>query len=79
MSWPPAEAASTVEERRKSVSCMRYVSKLSVIGLHLHCTFVVGLATNCYDFQVLQEVLDCEKTSVNVSELFLGDPAQTRE
>ncbi|PFH49040.1 hypothetical protein AMATHDRAFT_86688 [Amanita thiersii Skay4041] len=59
------EAASTAEERRKIVSCMR--------------GRIVELATNCYGCHVLQKALDCEEDIrlVIVSELLLGDPAQT--
>ncbi|PPQ71432.1 hypothetical protein CVT24_011940 [Panaeolus cyanescens] len=59
------EAASTVEERRKIVSCMR--------------GRIVDLATNCYGCHVLQKALDCEEDIrlLIVSELLLGDPAQT--
>ncbi|KAK7695134.1 hypothetical protein QCA50_002324 [Cerrena zonata] len=59
------EATASVEERRKIVSCMR--------------TRVVDLATNCYGCHVLQKALDCEEDIrlLIVSELLLGDPAQT--
>ncbi|KAF9550593.1 ARM repeat-containing protein [Agrocybe pediades] len=59
------EAASTPEERRKIVSCMR--------------GRIVDLATNCYGCHVLQKALDCEEDIrlLIVSELLLGDPAQT--
>ncbi|KAF9447850.1 ARM repeat-containing protein [Macrolepiota fuliginosa MF-IS2] len=59
------EAASTAEERRKIVSCMR--------------GRIVDLATNCYGCHVLQKALDCEEDIrlLIVSELLLGDPAQT--
>ncbi|KAF6748349.1 pumilio-family RNA binding repeat protein [Ephemerocybe angulata] len=59
------EAASSVEERRKIVACMR--------------GRIVELATNCYGCHVLQKALDCEEDIrlVIVSELLLGDPAQT--
>ncbi|KAF8640907.1 hypothetical protein AX17_000555 [Amanita inopinata Kibby_2008] len=59
------EAASTSEERRKIVSCMR--------------GRIVDLATNCYGCHVLQKALDCEEDIrlLIVSELLLGDPAQT--
>ncbi|KAK2462882.1 hypothetical protein APHAL10511_005080 [Amanita phalloides] len=59
------EAATTLEERRKIVSCMR--------------GRVVDLATNCYGCHVLQKALDCEEDIrlLIVSELLLGDPAQT--
>lgn len=59
------EAAATAEERRKIVSCMR--------------GRIVDLATNCYGCHVLQKALDCEEDIrlLIVSELLLGDPAQT--
>ncbi|KAI0079533.1 ARM repeat-containing protein [Panus rudis PR-1116 ss-1] len=59
------EATATVDERRKIVSCMR--------------GRVVDLATNCYGCHVLQKALDCEEDIrlLIVSELLLGDPAQT--
>ncbi|KAH9932111.1 ARM repeat-containing protein [Epithele typhae] len=59
------EATSSVDERRKIVSCMR--------------TRVVELATNCYGCHVLQKALDCEEEVrlLIVRELLLGDPAQT--
>ncbi|KAF8633565.1 hypothetical protein AX15_001363 [Amanita polypyramis BW_CC] len=59
------EAATTPEERRKIVSCMR--------------GRIVDLATNCYGCHVLQKALDCEEDIrlLIVSELLLGDPAQT--
>lgn len=40
---------------------------------------VVDLATNCYGCHVLQKALDCEEDIrlLIVSELLLGDPAQT--
>ncbi|KAK0217316.1 armadillo-type protein [Armillaria fumosa] len=59
------EAASTAEERRKIVGCM--------LGR------IVILAINCYGCHVLQKVLDCEEDIrlAFVSELLLGDPAQT--
>ncbi|KAF9259239.1 ARM repeat-containing protein [Marasmius fiardii PR-910] len=59
------EAASTPEERKKIVSCMR--------------GRIVELATNCYGCHVLQKALDCEEDIrlLIVSELLLGDPAQT--
>ncbi|KAJ7186377.1 armadillo-type protein, partial [Mycena filopes] len=60
------EAASGPEERRKIVACMR--------------GRVVDLATNCYGCHVLQKALDCEEEEVRlliVSELLMGDPAQT--
>lgn len=59
------DAAATPEERRKIVACMR--------------GRVVDLATNCYGCHVLQKALDCEEDIrlLIVSELLLGDPAQT--
>ncbi|KAJ2917179.1 hypothetical protein MD484_g3243, partial [Candolleomyces efflorescens] len=59
------EAASSADERRKIVSCMR--------------GRIVELATNCYGCHVLQKALDCEEDIrlLIVSELLLGDPAQT--
>ncbi|KAI0053414.1 ARM repeat-containing protein [Auriscalpium vulgare] len=59
------EAASSLEERRKIVQCMR--------------GRVVELASNCYGCHVLQKALDCEEEVrlLIVSELLLGDPAQT--
>ena len=40
---------------------------------------IVELATNCYGCHVLQKALDCEEDIrlTVVSELLLGDPAQT--
>ncbi|KAJ7112100.1 armadillo-type protein, partial [Mycena epipterygia] len=60
------EAAAGPDERRKIVACMR--------------GRVVDLATNCYGCHVLQKALDCEEEEVRlliVSELLMGDPAQT--
>ncbi|EPS97815.1 hypothetical protein FOMPIDRAFT_1127713 [Fomitopsis schrenkii] len=59
------EATASPEERRKIVTCMR--------------GRVVELATNCYGCHVLQKALDCEEDVrlLIVSELLLGDPAQT--
>ncbi|THV05726.1 ARM repeat-containing protein [Dendrothele bispora CBS 962.96] len=59
------EAASSAEERKKIISCMR--------------GRIVELATNCYGCHVLQKALDCEEDIrlLIVSELLLGDPAQT--
>ncbi|GBE77603.1 ARM repeat-containing protein [Sparassis crispa] len=59
------EATASIEERRKIVGCMR--------------GRVVDLATNCYGCHVLQKALDCEEDIrlLIVSELLLGDPAQT--
>ncbi|KAL0567481.1 meiotic PUF protein 1 [Marasmius crinis-equi] len=59
------EAASSADERKKIVMCMR--------------GRVVELATNCYGCHVLQKALDCEEDIrlLIVSELLLGDPAQT--
>ncbi|KAH9926472.1 armadillo-type protein [Fomitopsis serialis] len=59
------EATASPEERRKIVACMR--------------GRVVDLATNCYGCHVLQKALDCEEDVrlLIVSELLLGDPAQT--
>uniref|UniRef100_A0A8H7Y6Y2 PUM-HD domain-containing protein n=1 Tax=Psilocybe cubensis TaxID=181762 RepID=A0A8H7Y6Y2_PSICU len=59
------EAASTAKERQKIVACMR--------------GRIVDLAVNCYGCHVLQKALDCEEDIrlVIVSELLLGDPAQT--
>ncbi|KAK6974541.1 ARM repeat-containing protein [Favolaschia claudopus] len=60
------EAATGPEERRKIVACMR--------------GRIVDLATNCYGCHVLQKALDCEEEEVRlliVSELLMGDPAQT--
>ncbi|OJT09567.1 Meiotic coiled-coil protein 2 [Trametes pubescens] len=59
------EATSSVDERRKIVTCMR--------------GRVVDLAMNCYGCHVLQKALDCEEEVrlLIVSELLLGDPAQT--
>ncbi|KAK2465824.1 hypothetical protein APHAL10511_001465, partial [Amanita phalloides] len=59
------EVTTTLEERRKFVSCMR--------------GRVVDLATNCHGCHVLQKALDYEEDIrlLIVSELLLGDPAQT--
>ncbi|KAI0095171.1 armadillo-type protein [Irpex rosettiformis] len=59
------EAPATPTEKRKIVGCMR--------------GRVVDLATNCYGCHVLQKALDCEEEIrlLIVSELLLGDPAQT--
>ncbi|TDL28065.1 ARM repeat-containing protein [Rickenella mellea] len=59
------EAASSADERRKIASCMR--------------GRVVELAMNCYGCHVLQKALDCEEDIrlLIVSELLIGDPAQT--
>jgi len=76
------EAASTPEERRKIVSCMRYgltvIQTSLVLNRHTRGR-VVDLATNCYGCHVLQKALDCEEDIrlLIVSELLLGDPAQT--
>jgi hypothetical protein len=61
---------------------MRYVSRLCSTTLPLTslCSGrVVELATNCYGCHVLQKALDCEEDVrlLIVSELLLGDPAQT--
>ncbi|KAJ3500658.1 hypothetical protein NLJ89_g9698 [Agrocybe chaxingu] len=76
------EAASTPEERRKIVSCMRYdFLQLLSHGLEISSNRgrIVELATNCYGCHVLQKALDCEEDIrlLIVSELLLGDPAQT--
>lgn len=76
------EAASTAEERRKIVSCMRQGRQLTP-SLPLLTSYyrgrIVDLATNCYGCHVLQKALDCEEDIrlLIVSELLLGDPAQT--
>lgn len=75
------EAASTAEERRKIVSCMRQ-GRHSIPSLPLLTSSrgrIVDLATNCYGCHVLQKALDCEEDIrlLIVSELLLGDPAQT--
>ncbi|KAG6904538.1 hypothetical protein DXG01_009195 [Tephrocybe rancida] len=60
------EAALAPDERRKMARCMR--------------GRVVELATNSYGCHVLQKALDCEEEDIRlliVSELLLGDPAQT--
>ncbi|KAF7288800.1 PUM-HD domain-containing protein [Mycena chlorophos] len=60
------EAAADTSERRKIVACMR--------------GRVVDLATNCYGCHVLQKALDCDEEEIRlliVSELLVGDPAQT--
>ncbi|KII93039.1 hypothetical protein PLICRDRAFT_49137 [Plicaturopsis crispa FD-325 SS-3] len=59
------EAAATPKERRQIVGCMS--------------GRIVELATNCYGCHVLQKALDCEEDVrlMIVSELLLGDPAQT--
>ncbi|KAK7460854.1 meiotic PUF protein 1 [Stygiomarasmius scandens] len=59
------EAASSTEEKKKIISCMR--------------GRIVELATNCYGCHVLQKALDCEEDIrfLIVSELLVGDPAQT--
>ncbi|KAJ7266037.1 armadillo-type protein [Mycena rebaudengoi] len=60
------EAATSPEERRKIVACMR--------------GRIVDFATNCYGYHVLQKVLDCEDEEdfwLIVSELLRGDPATT--
>lgn len=46
---------------------------------NIHSGRVVDLATNCYGCHVLQKALDCEEEVrlLIVSELLLGDPAQT--
>lgn len=47
--------------------------------LTFHRGRIVDLATNCYGCHVLQKALDCEEDIrlLIVSELLLGDPAQT--
>lgn len=47
--------------------------------MYLHRGRIVDLATNCYGCHVLQKALDCEEDIrlLIVSELLLGDPAQT--
>lgn len=79
------EAASTPEERRKIVSCMKSVFPLTSsirAATHFRSAYrgrVVELASNCYGCHVLQKALDCEEDIrlLIVSELILGDPAQT--
>lgn len=78
------EAASTPEERRKIVSCMKLVfsptaSRAATYSRFAHRGRVVELASNCYGCHVLQKALDCEEDIrlLIVSELILGDPAQT--
>jgi len=59
---------------------MRYARVLSLYSaLILTRGRVVELATNCYGCHVLQKALDCEEDIrlLIVSELLLGDPAQT--
>ena len=59
---------------------MRYARVLSLYSvLTLTRGRVVELATNCYGCHVLQKALDCEEDIrlLIVSELLLGDPAQT--
>ena len=48
-------------------------------SLYFHRGRIVDLATNCYGCHVLQKALDCEEDIrlLIVSELLLGDPAQT--
>jgi pumilio RNA-binding family len=81
------EAASTADERRKIVECMRYNFKSiceitplmpSPLGLSTSGR-IVELAMNCYGCHVLQKALDCEEDIrfLIVSELLAGDPAQT--
>ena len=78
------EAASVADERRKIVSCMRFVHVIATSYFMAdRCVSfrsrVVELATNCYGCHVLQKALDCEEDIrlLIVSELLLGDPAQT--
>ena len=78
------EAASVADERRKIVSCMRFVRVVAISYFTAdRCKScrgrVVELATNCYGCHVLQKALDCEEDIrlLIVSELLLGDPAQT--
>jgi hypothetical protein len=75
------EAASTQEERKKIVACMRYFFLCSPDSL-VHASRrgrIVELATNCYGCHVLQKALDCEEDIrlAIVSELLLGDPSLT--
>lgn len=59
---------------------MRYAHALSLYSaITLTRGRVVELATNCYGCHVLQKALDCEEDIrlLIVSELLLGDPAQT--
>jgi pumilio RNA-binding family len=78
------EAASVADERRKIVSCMRSAHLAFPLVVADRYSFlargrVVELATNCYGCHVLQKALDCEEDIrlLIVSELLLGDPAQT--
>ena len=61
---------------------MRYVSSFlsqAPPSLYFRRGRIVDLATNCYGCHVLQKALDCEEDIrlLIVSELLLGDPAQT--
>jgi len=61
---------------------MRYVSTIfpqTCIFTYFYRGRIVDLATNCYGCHVLQKALDCEEDIrlLIVSELLLGDPAQT--
>lgn len=77
------EAASTADERRKIVHCMRFEPHSIRSMKQIHSSSfrgrVVDLASNCYGCHVLQKALDCEEDVrlLIVSELLLGDPAQT--
>jgi pumilio RNA-binding family len=78
------EAASTADERRKIVNCMRFrivlfYARFFETDPRVYRGRVVELATNCYGCHVLQKALDCEEDIrlLIVSELLLGDPAQT--
>lgn len=65
-------------------NCGMYEVRQSRYRAYIHLKFsgrgrIVDLAVNCYGCHVLQKALDCEEDIrlVIVSELLLGDPAQT--
>ena len=70
--------------RRAERSFFEVRFQLAFIGLHLDCTFIEGGLSIlpliiCYGCHVLQKALDCEEDIclLIVSELLLGDPAQS--
>jgi hypothetical protein len=69
------------EDRVLYEVCLRIivlVHTLTFTGIHDRGR-IAELATNCYGCHVLQKALDCEEDIrlLVVSELLLGDPAQT--
>jgi pumilio RNA-binding family len=59
------EAASVPDERRKIVSCMRFVHVVVISSfshlINISRGRIVKLEMNCYRCHVLQKALDCEE------------------